>query len=80
MLSPAVRLYEVGVFEWAEWTAGYCRKSSRPKPRVIDLGDTYYLHWLNVLEGSRRRRTSGGQVDVRKRQEDAYLAAARSAD
>ena len=49
--AMAVRLYEVGVFEWAEWAAALSSEIELAQAAGNpDLGDTYYLHWLNALE------------------------------
>ena len=76
--AMAVRLYEVGVFEWAEWTAALSSEIERAQAAGNpDLGDTYYLHWLNALErlAAEKNLVEGSELTVRKEAwQDAYLA------
>lgn len=47
-----VSLHEKGLFPWSEWAerlAGAIAQAQREGDP--DLGDTYYEHWLNALEG-----------------------------
>ena len=50
--AMTLTLHEQGHFTWPEWAerlnAEITAAQSRGDP---DLGDTYYLHWLNALEG-----------------------------
>jgi nitrile hydratase accessory protein len=47
----AVRLQEQGLFTWDEWaqTLG-AEIAAAQKSGDLDLGDTYYRHWLSALE------------------------------
>jgi nitrile hydratase accessory protein len=47
----AVKLHEAGVFTWKEWAdtlAAVVREAQACGDP--DLGDTYYVHWVNALE------------------------------
>ena len=75
--AMAVRLYEAGVFEWAEWAVALSSEIELAQAAGDpDLGDTYYRHWLNALETLVAEK---GLVDVSEltmRKEawrDAYL-------
>ena len=47
----AVCLSEVGCFTWPEWVAILSQEITAAQERGdLDLGDTYYQHWLNALE------------------------------
>ena len=76
--AMAVRLYEVGVFEWAEWTAALLSEIERAQAAGNpDLGDTYYLHWLNALErlAAEKNLVEVSELTMRKEAwRDAYLA------
>jgi nitrile hydratase accessory protein len=51
IFAMTLSLYEKGVFSWSEW-AGQLTQSiqSAQDNGDPDLGDTYYLHWLDALE------------------------------
>ena len=76
--AMAVRLYEVGVFEWVEWTAALSSEIERAQAAGNpDLGDTYYLHWLNALErlAAEKNLVEVSELTMRKEAwRDAYLA------
>ena len=68
--AMAVRLYEVGVFEWAEWAAALSLEIERAQAAGNpDLGDTYYLHWLNALErlAAEKNLVEVSELTMRKR-------------
>jgi nitrile hydratase accessory protein len=50
--AMTLRLHERGLFTWAEWAqrlSGTIRDAqARGDP---DLGDTYYEHWVQALDG-----------------------------
>ena len=47
-----LRLHERGLFTWPEWADALSREISGAQARGdADLGDTYYRHWLQALEG-----------------------------
>jgi nitrile hydratase accessory protein len=47
----AVRLSEAGRFTWPEWTAALAQEIKSAQERGdLDLGSTYYFHWLGALE------------------------------
>lgn len=76
--AMAVELYEVGVFEWVEWTAALSSEIERAQAAGNpDLGDTYYLHWLNALErlAAEKNLVEVSELTMRKEAwRDAYLA------
>ena len=46
-----IALYEQGQFTWAEWANTLGREiKAAQKDGDLDLGDTYYQHWLKALE------------------------------
>lgn len=48
----ALALHERGVYTWSEWAAALARAIRAAQDRGdADLGDTYYRHWLDALEG-----------------------------
>lgn len=48
----ALALHERGVFSWTEWAAALGQAINRAQAAGDpDLGDTYYRHWLDALEG-----------------------------
>jgi len=47
----AVHLHARGAFEWTEWAQALSAAIRRAQAAGdADLGDTYYLHWLDALE------------------------------
>ncbi len=73
----ALVLHRAGVFEWREWSEALGAAIDRARRAGdADLGDTYYLHWLDALEGLCRERTglTPDQLLARKeRWRRAYL-------
>lgn len=52
VFSVTLHLHGRGWFTWDEWTARLGAEIKAAQARGdADLGDTYYLHWLAVLEG-----------------------------
>ncbi len=50
--AMTLSLHARGVFTWPEWAATLSREiQSAQAAGDADLGDTYYRHWLNALEG-----------------------------
>lgn len=48
----ALALHERGVYTWSEWAAALASAIHAAQERGdADLGDTYYRHWLDALEG-----------------------------
>lgn len=76
--AMAVRLHEAGVFEWTEWAAALLTEIERAQANGDpDLGDTYYLHWLNALEVLAAEKGLVELSELATRKEawrDAYLA------
>ena len=49
--AMVVALHEAGLFHWSEWTAALSREiAAAPRSSDHDPDDSYYCHWLNVLE------------------------------
>lgn len=49
--AMVLALHEGGLFSWSEWASTLAGAISRAQQAGDpDLGDTYYLHWLNALE------------------------------
>lgn len=47
----ALSLHQSGCFTWSEWANALAGEIDEARRRgEADLGDTYYLHWLNALE------------------------------
>ncbi|PPR64147.1 MAG: hypothetical protein CFH10_00320 [Alphaproteobacteria bacterium MarineAlpha4_Bin2] len=76
--AMAVRLHEAGVFEWTEWAVVLSSEIERAQRNGDpDLGDTYYLHWLNALEALAAEKGLVGLSELATRKEawrDAYRA------
>jgi len=46
-----IALHERGLFSWQEWAELLSDEISKAQAQGDpDLGDTYYVHWLNALE------------------------------
>ena len=51
VFAMTLSLYEQGVFSWPEWADQLTQSIySAQEGGDPDLGDTYYLHWLDALE------------------------------
>ena len=49
--AMALTLHKRGLFTWGEWAAMLGDEIRRAQAAGDpDLGDTYYMHWLNTLE------------------------------
>jgi nitrile hydratase accessory protein len=74
----ALALHRAGVFDWREWSEALGAAIVAAQAHGdADLGDTYYLHWLDALEGLCRERTglTPDQLLARKeRWRRAYLS------
>ena len=54
----AVSLHQAGIFEWREWSQALgAAIADAQGAGDADLGDTYYLHWLDALEQLCRDKT-----------------------
>ena len=63
-----VRLSEAGCFSWPEWVRIFSREITAAQERGDpDLGDTYYLHWLNALERICAAKGLVGREDLLRR-------------
>ena len=46
-----LRLHERGLFSWSEWADALSRQIAAAQAAGdVDLGDTYYRHWMAALE------------------------------
>lgn len=46
-----LKLHERGLFTWTEWSAALAQEIELAQQRGDqDLGNTYYIHWLQALE------------------------------
>lgn len=74
----AVSLAERGFFTWQEWTQALVAEIEAAQAAGDpDLGDTYYRHWLNALQGLLERKGVVDAALVSRRQDEwrrAYLA------
>lgn len=51
VFALAVELHEAGLFSWPEWSELLGEEIAKAQQEGDpDLGDTYYMHWLNTLE------------------------------
>jgi nitrile hydratase accessory protein len=51
IFAMTLSLYEKGIFSWSEWAAQLTQSiQAAQDDGDPDLGDTYYLHWLDALE------------------------------
>ena len=49
--AMALSLHQKGLFTWPEWAATLADEIKRAQAAGDrDMGDTYYLHWMNALE------------------------------
>lgn len=74
--AMAVTLHERGLFSWTEWAAALANEiKAAQADGDPDLGDTYYRHWLAILEKLvvEKRVTT---TDVLHRTRDAWDHAA----
>ena len=65
--AMAVRLAEAGVFSWAEWTEALSAEiAAAREARDEDLGDTYYMYWLQALEAlvARKSGVAAEEIDA----------------
>ena len=77
VFALAVRLSEAGCFTWAEWATALSQEIKAAQERgVLDLGNTYYQHWLNALERICAEKELVGHEDMSQGQQEwrrAYL-------
>ena len=75
--AMAVTLSEAGLFSWQEWSSELGASiQSRQKKGIPDDGETYYLHWLEILEKMLSRKNLIEHADVLQRiseWKEAYL-------
>jgi nitrile hydratase accessory protein len=74
----AVELSAAGHFTWPEWTGTFSAEIKAAQAAGDpDLGDTYYVHWINALERLVSEKSVLGLEELRLRKEawrEAYLA------
>ncbi|MDT5013975.1 MAG: hypothetical protein QOD39_135 [Mycobacterium sp.] len=72
-----VSLHEGGVFTWREWADTLAaRIASAHAEGDLDVGDTYYHHWLGALEDLLEAKGIGSAVET-ARWRDAWQHAGR---
>ena len=76
--AVVLSLHESGAFTWQEWAETLSGEIEKAQALGDpDLGDTYYLHWLNALETISREKGLAGAAEMTERAEAwrrAYLA------
>lgn len=71
VFAIAINLHAQGLFTWKEWAESLARVIREAQDNGDpDLGDTYYLHWLNTLE----RMVVARQIGDRTRLDELYSA------
>ena len=82
LFAITLALHEAGHFQWSDWV-GYLSAAIRRAQADgdADLGDTYWLHWLDALERLLRDRGLAGPLQLSARRDAirAYARVARSA-
>jgi nitrile hydratase accessory protein len=82
LFAITLALHEAGHFDWPEWVA-YLSSAIREAQAEgdPDLGDTYWLHWLDALENLLQDRGMAGPLQLVARREAirAYSRVARAA-
>ncbi|CAH2900370.1 MAG: hypothetical protein PPHEMADM_4081 [uncultured Paraburkholderia sp.] len=71
-----LRLHELGVFKWAEWTE--CLEQTIREAQVageLDYRDTYYYHWLAALERISAKKGLVTDRSLAQRQNEWDIAA-----
>jgi len=77
--AMAVHLHARGAFEWTEWAQALSAAIRRAQAAGdADLGDTYYLHWLDALEQLVRDKGLGSESALAGLREAWAEAAART--
>ena len=72
-------LHERGVFGWDEWATALSQAITRAQDQGdADLGDTYYRHWLDALEGLLVSKGLAGHEQIHAMEAAWATAAART--
>jgi nitrile hydratase accessory protein len=82
LFAMTLALNEAGHLGWPEWTARLSRAIRAAQDAGdADLGDTYWLHWLDAFEQLLRDKALAGPLELGARREAlrAYSRIARSA-
>jgi nitrile hydratase accessory protein len=67
----AVRLSEAGCFTWPEWAGVLSEEIQAAQQRGdLDLGPTYYQHWLSALERMCARKNLVNVESMLQRREE----------
>jgi nitrile hydratase accessory protein len=75
----AVRLHERGLFTWSEWADALAARIEVARAAGDpDLGDTYYVHWLNALETLVAAKGAASREELDRLADAWRLAAART--
>ncbi len=76
--AMVLALHQAGLFSWTEWAKTLSNSIDQAQSLGDpDLGDTYYLHWLNALEALVTAKGLGEPL-VLKALADAWREAAAS--
>lgn len=71
VFAMTINLHSQGLFTWKEWAGGLALTIQQAQQNGDpDLGDTYYLHWLNTLE----RLVVARQIGDQSRLDELYAA------
>ena len=74
--AMTLSLHRRGVFTWPEWAAALSREIAKAQAAGdLDLGDTYYQHWLAALETLVAEKQVSSRDELR-RYKDAWDRAA----
>ena len=80
VFAITLSLHASGHFTWAEWAEYLGVSIAAAKARgEVDLGDTYYLHWLDALESILSAKGMVGALERASRKE-AWKRAARETE
>lgn len=82
LFAITLAMNEAGHFTWPEWV-GYLSQAIRDAQAAgdPDLGDTYWLHWLNALERLLQEKELAGPLQLAAHREAirAYFRVAPAA-
>lgn len=71
----ALALHQAGYYTWSEWAAALSAEIlAAQRNGDDDLGDTYYLHWLNALESLCQAKFAMAPAELVARKEEWHRA------
>jgi nitrile hydratase accessory protein len=77
--AMAVSLHQQGLFTWTEWASALGRRIAAAQAAGDpDLGDTYYLHWLDALEELVATKGASTAAELQRHREAWNRAAHRT--